>query len=137
MIASLPKSVKNVYGDGAYDANKCYKAANHNSKKLITPPRINARSTNLADKPWMKARNDAIEYIRKAGNDEYARKKWKKSVSYHTRSLAETAMFRLKKIFGSSMQSIEINRQKAELYALLYKSYIEHFVCKKTRADRF
>ena len=65
----------------------------------------------------MKARNDALEYMRKAGNDGYARKKWKESVSYHTRSLAETAMFRLKKIFGSSMQSIEINCQKAELYA--------------------
>jgi hypothetical protein len=51
------------------------------------------------------------------GNDDEARKLWKILSGYHKRSLGETAMFRLKKLFGSDFRSRELRRQKAELYA--------------------
>ena len=51
------------------------------------------------------------------GGDEEARTLWKKLTGYHCRSLAETAMFRFKQLFGSNLRSREFARQKAEVYA--------------------
>lgn len=56
-----------------------------------------------------KPRDKAIRYIRKHG-----RKKWKNKHQYHKRSIAETAMFRYKTIFGDRLQSRTIERQIVE-----------------------
>jgi len=45
-------------------------------------------------------RDEAIRGCRKLG-----RKGWKISVGYHRRSLAETAMFRMKTIFGGRLKN--------------------------------
>jgi hypothetical protein len=55
---------------------------------------------NEKEKPWQRARNDAICQIIGLGNGEVAIKLWKKLVGYHKRSLVETAFSRLKGIFG-------------------------------------
>ena len=51
------------------------------------------------------------------GNDEEACKIWKQFVGYHRRSLAETAMYRFKTLFGNNLVAREKRRQKAEVYA--------------------
>ena len=45
-------------------------------------------------------RDENLRSIRKQG-----RKSWKQTSGYHVRSLAETAMFRMKTIFGSELSA--------------------------------
>jgi hypothetical protein len=54
-------------------------------------------------------RDEAIRGIRK-----YGRKGWKKRIGYHRRSLAETAMFRMKTCFGSHLKNRLLPNQKTE-----------------------
>jgi hypothetical protein len=50
-----------------------------------------------------------LRQIRKVG-----RKSWKQASGYHQRSLAETAMFRFKTIFGDHLQSRALPQQVTE-----------------------
>ena len=65
----------------------------------------------------MQPRNNALKEIVGLGRDEDARKLWKKLVGYHRRSLAETAMFRFKTLFESSLKCRRMTYQKAEVFA--------------------
>ena len=49
------------------------------------------------------------------GVQEVGRDEWKKEAGYHRRSLAETAMMRLKTIFSDRLKSREWRRQETEL----------------------
>ncbi len=63
----------------------------------------------------MQKRDDAIRVIHGLGGDSLARKIWKKLIGYHMRSIAETAMSRLKGIFGDTLFSRSENAQSNEL----------------------
>lgn len=115
-LEAAPKTVKRTYGDGAYDTEGCYLASLKHGSKLIAPPQKNAIFRQNAP-PHMKARNEAYLEILGLGGGEEARKLWKKLVGYHRRSLAETAMFRFKEIFGKRLRSRCYLNQKAEVYA--------------------
>jgi hypothetical protein len=117
MIPRLPKSVKTAYGDGAYDREAFRKESYENGIEVTAPPRRGGRLNNVKKKPWMSGRNDAIRAIAGLGNDDEARKIWKILTEYHRRSIGETAMFRLKKLFGGDFRSRTMQNQKAELYA--------------------
>jgi len=117
MMPHLPKSVNTAYGDGAYDREAFRKGAHQQGIASIVPPRRGARLKNLEKHPWMTDRNDAIKVIAGLGKDDEARKIWKILIGYHTRSLAETAMCRFKKLFGGDFRSRKMQQQKAELYA--------------------
>jgi hypothetical protein len=117
MVAVMPKTVKRSYGDGAYDKSPCYQAFKKQGSRLITPPQKGAVLHALAKEPWMKNRNDAIRAIAGLGDDEEARKIWKKLMGYHRRSLAETAVYRFKTLFGDNLTARNLKSQKAELYA--------------------
>jgi hypothetical protein len=65
----------------------------------------------------MEVRNTSILEILGLGGDDRARKLWKKLKGYHRRSLAETAMFRFKRLFGSDLRNRMLETQKAELRA--------------------
>ena len=76
----------------------------------IIPPRKNAKIKqhgNSSQPPL--PRDEAIRGIRRVG-----RKQWKQEVGYHRRSLAETAMYRLKCCFGSKLKNRELGNQRAE-----------------------
>jgi hypothetical protein len=47
---------------------------------------------------------------------EQARKRWKEESGYHRRSLAETAVFRLKTIFGERLSSRGFDAQANEVF---------------------
>jgi hypothetical protein len=67
----------------------------------IIPPRRNAKIQqhgNSSQSPL--ERDEAIREIRRIG-----RKQWKKEVGYHRRSLAETAMYRIKCCFGPMLKN--------------------------------
>lgn len=107
--------IERMLGDGAYDKGKTYRAARKVGAQLITPPAHNARQQRKLIDPAKLPRDNAIARIRMLGNDEIARKQWKKEVGYHQRSLAETTMYRFKATFSDHLQHRRFENQSTEV----------------------
>ncbi|MBP5620742.1 MAG: IS5/IS1182 family transposase, partial [Thermoguttaceae bacterium] len=76
----------------------------------IIPPRRNARLDHVG--AWGTNgcyRNDAIVTTRLSGSGA-----WKEKVQYYQRSLVETTMFRIKKLFGDRLKNRIMENQKVE-----------------------
>ncbi len=99
------------WGDGAYDAAPVYMAlAAHEVRDIHIPPHKNARIKkhgNAKGPPLV--RDEHIRVIRAS-----TRAAWKRMPGYHTRSLAETGMFRYKTTFGDHMAFRNRKSQAAE-----------------------
>jgi hypothetical protein len=98
------------YGDGAYDQWKVYDSLSQRDVQPIIPPRRNAKIKqhgNTRHAPL--ARDEAIRGIRRMG-----RKQWKQEIGYHLRSLAETAMYRMKCSFGDKLKNRTLPNQRTE-----------------------
>jgi hypothetical protein len=115
----LPKILKNidfhvdsVIADGAYDKKDCYDFIKYIGAIPIIPPRKDAVISNDCK---LIVRNFIIEYINRLGGGNNAKKTWKVNSGYHKRSIAETAMFRLKQIFPDRLKSRKLNTQEVEL----------------------
>jgi len=110
-LASLLREVKGevaeVLGDGAYDFQDCYRATCAKGARAVIPPQVRAR---VRSGPEFRDRNAAVLRGREVGRDE-----WKKEAGYHRRSLAETAMMRMKTIFSDRLKAREWRRQETEL----------------------
>ena len=117
MKKHFPGSVRKAYGDGAYDKEPCYREFHRADIEPIIPPQRRAVLHDLLKEPWMKDRNDAIRAISGLGNDDEARKIWKKLKGYHRRSLGETGFYRWKTIFEGQLKSRKIPNQRGEIYA--------------------
>ena len=115
-LEASPETVERTYGDGAYDTEGCYQASAAHGSELITPPQKNAIFHENAP-PHMEARNNAVLEILVLGGGEEGRKLWKKLRGYHRRSLAETAMFRFKQLFGNNLRGRNLKSQRAETRA--------------------
>ena len=110
LLAQLPPAerIGIISGDGAYDTREVYKAAAALEAALVVPPRRNA-------KPWTtrttgaQERNGSLRAIRHLG-----RRLWKRWSDYNRRSLAETAMSRLKRL-GERLWARDPARQVAEV----------------------
>ena len=110
LLAQLPKDeqIGVISGDGAYDTRGVYEASATRQADLIVPPRRNG-------KPWKKRttgateRNETLRAIRRLG-----RRLWKRWSGYHRRSLAETAMSRLKRL-SERLAARDPARQIAEV----------------------
>lgn len=107
LLSQVEGEVVEVLGDGAYDFQNCYEAIHGRDACAIIPPKQRAR---VRSGPEFVDRNAAILRGREVGRDE-----WKKEAGYHRRSLAETAMMRLKTIFSDGLKSREWKRQETEL----------------------
>ena len=115
--ANLPEAeISDVIADGAYGSKANYAIARKNHLNLLVPPPKNAvwhgdiKDGELVDDPKWRERNSYVRDCWKLGRDE-----WKKQSGYHKRSLAETAMFRLKRSFGSRLRSRTSQNQEAEV----------------------
>ena len=97
-----------ISGDGAYDTRGVYEASVAREAALVVPPRRNG-------KPWKvhttgaAERNENLRAIHHLG-----RRLWKRWSGYHRRSLAETAMSRLKRL-GERLSARDPARQVAEV----------------------
>jgi len=104
-------SLEQVSGDGAYDKRKFYEAARERGvERIAVPPQRNARiwqHGNSSQPPLPRDQN--LRRIRRVG-----RQRWKQEVGYHRRSLAETAVFRFKIIFGTTLAARTLPRQITE-----------------------
>jgi hypothetical protein len=112
LLEQIDQPIDALAADGAYDKRKVYAALNKhapNAKALI-PPRKNARVWQHANtKAERLKRDENLRYIRKHG-----RKTWKNDSGYHVRSLAETAMFRMKTIFGDELSARRMETQTTQ-----------------------
>ncbi len=94
LLAQLPSAerIGIISGDGAHDTRRVYEAAAACEATLVVPPRRNAR-------PWKtrttgaEQRNESLGAIRRFGH-----RLWQRWSGYNRRSLAETAMSRLKRL---------------------------------------
>lgn len=104
-------NISQVTGDGAYDDKKCFAWAEDNKIRVVFPPRRGAKIQQHGNsKKKAKIRDILIRGISK-----YGRRAWKKRVKYHRRSIAETAMYRLKTLLGDRLQSRKFENQWAEI----------------------
>lgn len=114
LLEQLPEeqNIDQCSADGAYDTRKCYETLkNHHIKKVTIPPQKNAKIWHHGNsKEERHTRDENLRSIRKVG-----RKKWKEENDYHRRSLSETAMFRLKTIFGERVPARVFENQRTQL----------------------
>ena len=113
MLEELPQGLESARGDGAYDANRFRKKVHSKGASCIVPPPRDAAYKG-AKSGWEKERDEAISTIQGFGGDEVGRKLWKICSGYHERSLVETAMFRVKKIFGDKLKARLVESQQTE-----------------------
>lgn len=110
LLAEVAPNIRNCAGDGGYDKWKVYRTLAERGSQPLIPPQRNAKIKqhgNSAAEPL--PRDEAIRRIRQVG-----RKKWKQEIGYHCRSLAETAMYRLKTIFGNNLKNRLLKTQQTE-----------------------
>jgi hypothetical protein len=107
LLSQVEGEVAEVLGDGAYDFQDCYRAIHARGARAVIPPQERARVRGGEE---FGDRNAAVLRGREVGRDE-----WKKEAGYHRRSLAETAMMRLKAIFSDKLKAREWRRQETEL----------------------
>jgi IS5 family transposase len=111
LLNQVQGELKQVSADGLYDKSKCYEVIEKRDALAAIPPRRGARiwqHGNSRKKPL--ARDENLRRIRKVG-----RKRWKQEVGYHRRSLAETAFYRIKTIFGDSLSARGFRAQTREI----------------------
>lgn len=107
LLKEVEGEVAELLGDAAYDFHDCYKAIHRTGARAVIPPQVRAR---VRVGPEFADRNAAVVRGREVGRDE-----WKKEAGYHRRSLAETAMMRLKMLFSDRLKAREWHRQQTEL----------------------
>jgi len=103
--------VEQLSADGAYDKRTVYTTcAKHGVQTITIPPRRDAHIWQHGNGAAQALpRDENLRRIRAVG-----RQQWKQESGYHQRSLAETAMFRFKTIFGDHLSSRVLHNQKTE-----------------------
>jgi transposase len=112
LLEQVEGEIRQVSADGAYDKRRCYDALAARGAKAVIPPRRDAKiwqHGNCPGAPWQRDEN--LRAIRRLG-----RRRWQQEGGYHRRSLAETAFFRLKTIFGATLAARTFAQQATELF---------------------
>ena len=110
LLDAVPAAIDTVTADGAYDQWKVYATIDQRQARPRITPRHNAKIKRHANTAGPRlARDQTIRAIRRMG-----RKQWKKTSGYHCRSLVETAVSRLKTIFGPQLKNRRFENQRTE-----------------------
>lgn len=80
----------------------------------IVPPPRDSTHKSTAETGWERERDNAIAAIHGFGGDDQGRRLWKVCSGYYERSLVETAMFRVKQMFGGRLKARSMGSQKTE-----------------------
>jgi DDE family transposase len=111
LLAQVDATLVQVSGDGGYDRRNCYDAIRTRQARATIPPQRNAKIWQHGNtKAERLGRDQNLRRIRQVG-----RATWKRESGYHRRSLAETAMFRLKSIFGDRVAARSFAGQAAQV----------------------
>jgi len=110
LLEQIDVTLSQASGDGAYDSFENYDMLRKRGIKATIPPRENSKIKQHGNRNALTvARDDVVRDIRKVGLA-----KWKMQNGYHRRSIAETTMFRFKKILGNTLHAILFENQIAE-----------------------
>ena len=110
LLEQVENPIDGAAGDGAYDRQEVYDALEGRSARAVVPPRRDAKIQRHGNRSGPRlARDENLRRIRKVG-----RAAWKEESGYHKRSLGETAMFRMKTIFGDGVASRSPSQQATE-----------------------
>ena len=114
LLQQLPEEtiIDQISADGAYDKRICYEALREKKiKHIAIPPQKNAKIWQHGNaKAERLPRDENLRRIREIGKS-----RWKEESHYHRRSLAETAMFRLKTIFTDKVRARTQANQRTQL----------------------
>lgn len=112
LLDQIDKNIVQVSGDGGYDSHDVYEDIASRGGMPVIPPRKDAVIAQHGNsKEPVLARDKVIREIRQMG-----RKNWKKESNYHQRSLAETAMYRMKMLFGRELNARHFESQATEAF---------------------
>lgn len=111
LIDQTHRKIKQASADGAYDVCYCHDALMKKKIRPLIPPRSGAQY--WPDK--YHERNHAVANQHLSGSNDV----WKKKVGYHRRSVAETAMFRIKTLLGSHLSLRDYDAQVGEALAMV------------------
>lgn len=110
LVDAIDKPIATLSGDGAYDSHEAYQYLHDKKIQPLIPPRKDAVIAKHGNcKGDKNPRDEVVRAIRRQG-----RKAWKKASGYHQRSLSETAMFRMKTLFGDKLSSRLFETQTTE-----------------------
>jgi IS5 family transposase len=110
LVNQIEDQIGQFSGDGAYDSHVIHDELEQRGITTTIPPRRGSRTRRHGNHKEKKGRRDQIvRRIRKVG-----RKRWKEESGYHRRSLSETAMFRIKTIFGDHLSARKLENQRVE-----------------------
>jgi hypothetical protein len=112
LFQQIKQPIRAFASDGSYDKRKVYASLHAHSPnaRVLIPPRKNARIWQHGNTHAERLKRDEnLRYIRKHG-----RPAWKRESGYHVRSLAETAMFRMKTIFGDDLSARLLETQTTQ-----------------------
>lgn len=122
LLPQVAQALTAVAADGTYDKRRVYDAIRTQAPaaQVRIPPRKNALIWQHGNtRAERLARDENLRYIRRHG-----RARWKEDRGYHIRSLAETAVFRVKTIFGSALSARLLATQRTQ--ALLRCAALNH-----------
>lgn len=111
LLDQVEGEIGQVSADGAYDTRDCHAAVLARAADVAIPPRANAAAWPALADGRTHPRTAALEEIQRDGL-----KAWKQQSGYHRSSLAETAMGRIKGLFGERLQARTIEGQVRECY---------------------
>lgn len=127
LLNKIKDPIEKLWADGAYDNNDVYQFLHQKNIHPLIPPRHGAKQSYsyytrkhlgkrrlMMDKPWLRTRDQAIEFISQFSSYGEGKKMWKKSVGYGLRSLVETTMMRIKRTFTDKLRSRKRANQKTE-----------------------
>jgi IS5 family transposase len=111
LLEQVEGEISQVTADGAYDSRNCYDAIRAREAQAAIPPQKRAKIWQHGNtKAERHIRDENLREIRRTG-----RAQWKRDRNYHRRSLAETAVFRVKMIFGERVGARSFSGQAAQL----------------------
>ncbi|MGG2143695.1 IS5 family transposase [Symbiopectobacterium sp. RP] len=111
LINQTHRKIREASADGAYDTVYCYDAL---LRKKIRPLILPQRGAQYWQDRYHE-RNHAVANQRISGSNAI----WKKKVGYHRRSVAETAMFRFKRLLGGHLSLRDYDAQVGEAMAMV------------------
>lgn len=122
LLEQYKEGYTRIGGDKGYDSYDCHEqVGSYDAVSAINIQEDAKERRKPSDDEKPLVRDEIVRRIAAIGKGQ-----WKKEVSYHSRSLVETAMFRYKTILGNKMHSRKIENQKVE--ALIGCNLLNRFV---------
>jgi IS5 family transposase len=112
LLSAFDGPIGQVSADGVYDTWENYHHIEQLGARAAIPPRRTARIRQHGNSRHPPLpRDEALRAIRRHG-----RSAWKRAEGYHRRSLAETAIFRIKTLFGGHLSARRFDHQATETF---------------------